>query len=104
MGVNKVTLGEEVLIDLTEDDVTPETLAEGITAHNAAGEKITGKMRAGGGDVTMFVPSVSDGELCWSFPAFEVDSDLYLCVDCDEPYSEEMFRINENGYLEVTVE
>lgn len=30
------------MIDLTEDTVTPETLLEGATAHNAAGELITG--------------------------------------------------------------
>lgn len=46
MGVNKIVLnksdGAETLIDLTEDTVTPETLEEGITAHNAAGERIVG--------------------------------------------------------------
>lgn len=46
MGVNKVVIngidGEEVLIDLTQDTVTPETLEEGITAHNASGEQIVG--------------------------------------------------------------
>lgn len=48
MGANKITLntpdGEEVLIDLTRDTVTPETLAEGATAHDASGEEITGTM------------------------------------------------------------
>lgn len=42
MGVNKVIYSGQTLIDLTEDTVTPEDLAEGITAHNAAGERITG--------------------------------------------------------------
>jgi hypothetical protein len=42
MAVNKVEYGGETLIDLTEDDVTPETLAEGVTAHGANGEKIVG--------------------------------------------------------------
>ena len=47
MGVNKVDLATgETLIDLTGDTVTPETLAEGVTAHNSAGEEITGKMTA----------------------------------------------------------
>lgn len=44
MGVNKVEYGGETLIDLTEDSVTPETLAEGVTAHNASGAKIVGKI------------------------------------------------------------
>lgn len=46
MAVNKVTInttnGEEVLIDLTGDTVTPETLAEGIIAHDASGKRIMG--------------------------------------------------------------
>lgn len=49
MAVNKVELiSGEVLMDLTEDTVTPETLAEGATAHGADGEAIVGTMRSGG--------------------------------------------------------
>lgn len=49
MAVNKVIFntadeGSRTLIDLTEDTVTPETLAEGVTAHDASGEVITGTM------------------------------------------------------------
>ena len=47
MANNKIVLGDEVLIDLTEDTVTEDTLIEGTTAHNAQGEPITG--RASGG-------------------------------------------------------
>lgn len=46
MAINKVVYntdeGEQVLIDLTADTVTPETLAAGATAHNASGEVISG--------------------------------------------------------------
>ena len=42
--VSKVVLGKEVLVDLTADTVTPETLLEGTTAHDAAGAKIVGTM------------------------------------------------------------
>ena len=46
MAINKVVMnttnGEETLIDLTNDTVTPETLAEGETAHDASGNIITG--------------------------------------------------------------
>lgn len=42
MAVNKVALNGEVKFDLTADTVTPETLLKGMTAHNAAGELITG--------------------------------------------------------------
>lgn len=46
MGVNKVVYDGKALIDLTNDTVTPETLAEGITAHDASGERITGTMKS----------------------------------------------------------
>ena len=42
MGVNKVIFGDEILVDLTGDTVTPDTLVKGATAHDASGEKITG--------------------------------------------------------------
>lgn len=44
MGVNQVLYGDEVLVDLTGDTVTPTTLAEGVTAHGADGERIVGTM------------------------------------------------------------
>lgn len=47
MGVSKVVYGTTVLVDLTEDTVTPETLTKGVTAHNAKGELIVGTMEGG---------------------------------------------------------
>lgn len=44
MGVSKVVYNKEAIVDLTGDTVTPETLAEGRIATNAAGEKIVGIM------------------------------------------------------------
>lgn len=43
MANNKVTLGNETLIDLTADTVDASTLHRGVTAHNAAGVTITGE-------------------------------------------------------------
>ena len=49
MGVNKVTLntptGEEVVVDFSNDTVTAETLADGVTAHGADGEEIVGTLK-----------------------------------------------------------
>lgn len=42
MAVNKVSINGTTVLDLTADTVTPETLSMGVTAHNAAGELITG--------------------------------------------------------------
>ena len=52
MNVNHVKLSTgETLIDLRSDSVTPDTLAEGVTAHNSQGEQITGTMTGGGGEI-----------------------------------------------------
>lgn len=45
--VNKIVVEGKVQIDLTGDTVTPETLAVGATAHNKAGQPITGTLRPG---------------------------------------------------------
>ena len=42
MAVNKVIYGETTLLDLTSDTVTAANLCNGVTAHDKAGEKITG--------------------------------------------------------------
>lgn len=47
MAVNKVEINGEVKLDLTQDTVTPATLAKGKTAHDSSGTMITGTMEAG---------------------------------------------------------
>ena len=42
MGTNFVQIGDEVVVDLTTDTVTPDKLALGVTAHDKSGNKITG--------------------------------------------------------------
>ena len=42
MPINKIIYEDNVLIDLTEDTVTPDTLVKGVTAHDKAGNVITG--------------------------------------------------------------
>lgn len=49
MAVNQVYYNEKLLLDLTEDTVTPETLAEGATAHDKSGALIVGTMTGGAG-------------------------------------------------------
>lgn len=44
MANNKIVFGEEVLLDLTGDTVTPDRLADGYTAHDRSGEPIVGTM------------------------------------------------------------
>ena len=47
MPVNKVIYGSNVLLDLTEDTVTPDNLLKGATAHRADGTVISGQMVSG---------------------------------------------------------
>jgi len=42
MGNSKIILGNETLIDLTSDTVTPDTLLAGTTAHDRSGNQIVG--------------------------------------------------------------
>lgn len=44
MSVNKVYLGDRVLIDLTQDTVKPNNLEKGKTAHDSSGSIITGTL------------------------------------------------------------
>lgn len=76
-GISKVVLGGEVLIDLTADTVTADTLAKGVTAHDKTGAQITGTLEGGnaskyGATVDAFLGGVdSNGVL--QAPAVEVD-------------------------------
>ena len=54
MAVNKVEINGEVKLDLTQDTVTENTLLKGVTAHDAAGNPVEGKV------VTTPVPRTSD--------------------------------------------
>lgn len=46
MAVNKIEINGEVKLDLTQDTVTPATLAKGKTAHDKSGAAIVGTMEA----------------------------------------------------------
>lgn len=44
MGVNKVFLGDEPIMDLSNDTVTSDTLLQGETAHDKSGNPIVGTL------------------------------------------------------------
>lgn len=64
MGVNKVIAKGQTIIDLTGDTVTPNVLASGFTAHNAAGDPIIGV----GGGITNVDDDTGEGDtdVVWS--------------------------------------
>ena len=55
MGVNLVVINGTTKLDLTADTVAAETLKKGYTAHNAAGDVITGTMESSGSTSEMTV-------------------------------------------------
>lgn len=87
MGRSKVIYGGETLIDLTNDTVAPSVLLQGYTAHDKAGELITGIMSGGSGEGLEYesgiwtpTSNVARGEIAFSkthskAPAFFVVSD-----------------------------
>ena len=87
MAVNKVVFntadGEQTLIDLTGDSVTPETLAEGVTAHDASGARIVGTMQAGSGGGTGDTGSQCNSHMCIfknGLPLTPDDAELFHVV------------------------
>ena len=60
MAVNKVVYGTEILIDLTNDTVTPDTLFKGCTAHRADGTIITGTLFEGFPDEQSLYDTLQD--------------------------------------------
>lgn len=50
MGVNKVKYGNNTVIDISNDTVTPDKLLQGYTAHDNTGALITGTATGGSGD------------------------------------------------------
>lgn len=83
MAVNKVTLntanGEQVLIDLTNDTVTPATLAAGRIAHDASGRTIVGVMSGSGSGASFDVTDDGAGNVTISNAAVE-DNDGALII------------------------
>lgn len=52
MAANKVEINGQIILDLTIDSVTPDAMLESVTAHNAAGELITGQLKLGAYNIT----------------------------------------------------
>ena len=100
MANNKVQLSDgTVLLDLTGDTVTPETLLSGVTAHNAAGNPIVGTGGGTGGGVNVSNDTIDPNRYSVNLDNETVQLDLtglvagrhYICnmiftgvaLDCD---------------------
>lgn len=61
MGVNKVVFGNQILVDLTTDTVTPENLLKGITAYDKTGSLIVGLTEVDNQGVKIVVQPTAKG-------------------------------------------
>lgn len=67
MAINKVIYGGETLIDLTGDTVTADKILSGFTAHDKAGEPITGtcEFDVNSQDATAAVAEILQGKTAY---------------------------------------
>lgn len=67
MAINKVIYGGETLIDLTGDTVTADKILSGFTAHDKAGEPITGtcEFDVNSKDATAAVAEILQGKTAY---------------------------------------
>jgi hypothetical protein len=78
MGYNAIEIDGDVKLDLSQDTVTEETLPEGVTAHDANGDPIEGKMKfvksvnSKTGDVTLGAEDVGARPNTWTPSAEDV--------------------------------
>lgn len=63
MPINKVEFGGEALIDLTADTVTANKLLSGYTAHDKAGNRITGTAQGAKLEQEKTVPITENGDI-----------------------------------------
>lgn len=129
MAVNKVVYntedGSQTLIDLTSDSVTPETLAKGVTAHDASGNVIEGILEVGEDTMVgtwvlnevlelhdfnfplnFVLPNVADSLPFHTIYSYSVD-ELYY-VDDDEnyytPYKDGVWELPDWRVITITEE
>lgn len=80
MGNPKVILGNETLIDLTNDTVDASHLAEGYTAHDHEGNPIVGEM-SGGDEYTLYAQT--------NQPTDPNEGDIWVETGASDLYDEE---------------
>lgn len=95
MGVSKVVLGDETLVDLTSDTVSTENLLQGATAHGADGEEVIG------GVVVTPMYTGTKTAIEEAIAAGQIPEDAIVNITDDEEESSFQTQINElNGKLQ----
>lgn len=91
MAVSKVVYGATVLVDLTSDTVDAAHLAKGYTAHDAAGNLISGTLeqQSGGNLLSGITPSLYNGTTqngkTYEIPSTGSGGTKYIEYELDSP-------------------
>lgn len=92
MAVNQVIYGGRTLVDLTGDTVTPSTLSEGVTAHDASGNVIIGEMT----QPIKYIESLDESNLV-NFR--DLESGQYVIYGYFSPYADSDIAISADNSL-----
>lgn len=93
---NKVLVNGETILDLTQDTVTPATLAKGATAHDKSGSQITGTLS--GYDTSD--ATVTAGDMSYGVVAYGKDGKVYGGVPTIDGNSEKDLGDSTVGFHE----
>lgn len=96
MAVNKVIYGNNVIVDLTDSTVSPDTLLEGETAYDASGSKIVGTAVVLKSSITV-TGVLADGNVTATTPKGAVKQFEYKQVQITNPE----WRGLPSGYKQV---
>ena len=100
MAINKVMVGSRVLIDVSGDTVTPETMQEGITGHDARGEPITGTHTCTDIGTGAYVWAIYDTKKVWDYTVKSLSGTTKPSGYSDTTYNQK--KITNDGYWELS--
>lgn len=100
MAINKVMVGDRVLIDMSGDTVTPETMQEGITGHDARGEPITGTHTCTDIGTGAYVWAIYDSKKVWDYTIRNLNGSTKPSGYSDTSYNQR--EITDDGYWKLS--
>ena len=96
--VNKVVVGADVKLDLSQDTISPDKLAKNITAHDKSGAPIvgTGTLEAGDTSETWVIKSSAQGELVTTQISFTSNGQKFTSIGANSDSGYTVLRYDNN--------